>query len=260
MVAWSEVLEWNWPNGGPAKWNPRFWDHGTPRREIAEALMDAITRQERYTIGCYTAVKMVIFHAVVDDYGRMKTSREQFAEVKSRLWADEDPLVNIEPARTWKFEVEFDRARQNDLGKLLRIEEGVAAGNFVPGDWAYILNTDHARSLKTGYEGSNAIYMGQNRFSDYYNDNDHSYAFREKLEAVYQWRHGVFSRSRHAAKLVPLSLQDYEHLGKTPEEGGLVLNIRLVPHLFGYEDLPAWVSPPFPKPPRGQDIVLEQTP
>ena len=63
--------------------------------------------------------------------------------------------------------------------------------------------------------------------------------YSEKLDEVYQWRNGVFSRSRDAAKLKPLSKQAFEQMGLTPEQGGMVMGYRLVPYLFGYESLPA---------------------
>ncbi|MFZ3126549.1 MAG: hypothetical protein WA136_00910, partial [Rhodoferax sp.] len=123
-------------------------------------------------------------------------------------------------------------------GKLLRMVEGVASDNFVPGDWIYLLNTDAQTYQRTGYEGSNAIYLGRNRFDDYYNDNNHYYSYKEKLSEVFQWRHGVFNRRRDFAKHKPLAPQDYERLSATPDKGGMLLGYRVAPYLFGYEPLP----------------------
>lgn len=30
-VAWAENLNWVWPDGRPAKWNNKYWEHGTPK-------------------------------------------------------------------------------------------------------------------------------------------------------------------------------------------------------------------------------------
>lgn len=81
---------------------------------------------------------------------------------------------------------------------------GVPPRHFVPGDWAYLLNTDPVTYEKTGYEGSNAIYLGRGRFDDYYDDHNHSYTFEEKLDEVYQWRNGVFSRICSGLRDCPL--------------------------------------------------------
>jgi hypothetical protein len=127
---------------------------------------------------------------------------------------------------------------QDRPGKIMRIQYGVAPMNFVPGDWPYILNTDAATYKKTGYEGSNPIYLGRNRFVDYYNDNGHFYTFEEKIDQVYQWRHQVFNRVRDKEKIVPLAKADFDRLRKSPEDGGLLASFRTMPYFFGFETLP----------------------
>ncbi|MDO8414745.1 MAG: hypothetical protein Q7S87_00890 [Agitococcus sp.] len=118
----------------------------------------------------------------------------------------------------------------------MHLQEKVAPTNFVPGDWAYFLNTDAKSYQQPGYEGSNAVYLGGNKFDDYYNDNHHHhYTYHEKMEEVYQWRHGVFRRRRDAAKREVMAKNTFERLGKTPEEGGLLLAYRAVPLLFTLE-------------------------
>ncbi len=240
IVAWAEILEWGWPEGGPAEWNTALWTRGTPNPGVPlhDALLDAFANQSKYAIGCYTASKLVYSHAVYDYYRRVKGDAKQAELVRARLLEDADPLVGIEPGRMWFFEegqTPEDNARP---GKLLKLQDGVAPGHFVPGDWSYFLNTDPVSYQKTGYEGSNAIYLGRDRFDDYYNDHDHGYSYREKVNEVWQWRHGVFSRSRDGHKAVPLSDADYLRLENTPEEGGLLLAYRAVPYLFGFEALP----------------------
>ena len=244
-VIWAEVLEWGWPEGGPARWNSRYWVHGTPRLRtpLHRALNDMFFEQGKYEIGCYAATKVVFAQGALDYFRRVKGDARRADTVARRLLADGEPLVDLEPGRMWSFEADFDPLELERPGKVLRMVEGVAAGNFVPGDWAYFLNTDLRTSQKTGYEGSNAIYLGGNRFDDYYNDNQHHYTYQEKLGEVYQWRHYVFSRHRDAEKIQPLSSQDYERLSTTPEKGGLLMSFRVVPYFFGYEDLPALPKP-----------------
>lgn len=238
IVAWGERLAWRWPNGGSANWNKRYWDHGTPRPgvAVAKAMQNAFDEQARYQIGCYTATKLLLAHGVLDFYRRFQPRKA--ALVEARLLSDGEPLVGVEPAAMWSFEEDFDPATLGRAGKLFKLIHAVAPKNFVPGDWAYLRNTDSASARHLGYEGSNAIYLGRGRFDDLYNDNKHAYTHREKLSEVYQWRHGVFSRSRDFRKLRSLTARDFERLGNTVEKGGLLMDYRAVPYLFGYEVLP----------------------
>lgn len=238
IVAWAEELHWVWPDGGDACWNPKKWRDGTPTVPLDDALLDAFTQQAQYAIGCYTASKLTYAHGVLDYYARVLKDPAKAALVRQRLLHDGDPLVGVEPPAVWDFEKDFDPAARQQPGKLLRLVRGVPPRHFVPGDWAYLLNTDPVTYEKTGYEGSNAIYLGRGRFDDYYDDHNHSYTFEEKLDEVYQWRNGVFSRSRDAALVRPLSAEDYERLSRTPAQGGLLLDLRLEPYLFGFEGLP----------------------
>lgn len=239
-VAWAETLEWGWPDGGPSEWNEVYWKRGTPVAQYAlhEALNDVFMNQKKYAIGCYTATKFVMIQGVLDYYSRIKKGQARLKIVLDRLLSDGEPLVDIEPGRMWEFETDYDPEELKRPGKILKIQHGVAPRNFVPGDWVYFLNTDAATREKTGYEGSNAIYLGRNRFDDYYNDHAHSYTYEQKLNEVYQWRNGVFSRSRDADKVKPLLAEDYERLGTTPANKGLVLDIRASPYFFGFEELP----------------------
>ena len=244
-VAWAENLTWVWPDGDAAQWNERYWTHGTPKPGVSlhVALNDVFTHQHKYSIGCYTATKLVVIQGVLDYYRRIKRSPAHLRLIEDRLLADNDPLVGIEPARMWDFEKDFDPQELHRPGKLLKIKHDVEPLNFVPGDWIYFLNTDPVTYEKTGYEGSNAIYLGRNKFDDYYNDNHHSYTYFQKLDEVYQWRNGVFSRSRDFAKIKPLNSKDVTRLSKRPTEGGLLKSIRVSPYFFAYEELPVWVDP-----------------
>lgn len=234
IVAWAENLNWVWPNGKRAKWNSKYWSHGTPNpgTSVQTAVMDVFLHQDKYAIGCYTATKLVFVQGVLDYYQRVKGDAVRVSQLKSTLLVDGEPLVGIEPGSMWSFEKDFDSHDMDRPGKLLTINTNVAPHNFVPGDWGYMLNTDAATEQKTGYEGSNALYLGRNRFDDYYNDNTHGYTFEQKLDEVYQWRNGVFSRSRDVKKIKPLTSEELELLGSTPFAGGILLDIRVGPRLF----------------------------
>ncbi len=221
IVAWAENIEWNWPDGKRAQWNKRYWKKGTPLPGVSasKAVKEAFLNQEKYSIGCYTATKLVMIHGVLDYYARIKKSPTDLAEIERRLMAnDSDPLVRIEPRAVWAFEEDFDASELWQKGKLLEMRYNIPARNFVPGDWGYLLNTDPITAKKIGYEGSNAIYLGRGKFDDYYNDHNHSYLFREKLDEVYQWRNKVFSRRRDMAKVHPLTERDIEKLEAIPKK------------------------------------------
>lgn len=232
IVAWSENLNWVWPDGEGAEWNAQYWRRGTPLSGVSlhAAFGDVFKNQSKYAIGCYTAAKLVMVQGILDYYRRVKHDPVRQKLVEARLAFDQDPLVDVEPGKMWSFEKDFDSRELARPGKILQIRYGVAPRNFVPGDWIYLLNSDPISSRKTGYEGSNTIYLGRNKFVDYYNDNGHSYSYRQKLDEVYQWRNGVFSRSRDSAKIQPLSGEEFEQLGKPPAEGGLVMDFRVFPY------------------------------
>ncbi|GAO36471.1 hypothetical protein SCT_1878 [Sulfuricella sp. T08] len=244
-VAWAENLTWVWPDGGSAQWNKKYWKRGTPMPgfPLHEAINDVFINQNQYAIGCYTATKLVVIQGALDYYHRIKKDPAQLKLLEDRLSIDKEPLVDIEPGKMWAFEKNFDPQELNRPGKLLKIKYGAAPKNFVPGDWSYFLNTDPITYEKTGYEGSNAIYLGRNKFDDYYNDNNHSYTYQQKVDEVYQWRNGVFSRSRDFAKIKPLTPQDMIRLSKTPAKGGIQTDLRVFPYYFGYEELPVWGAP-----------------
>ena len=240
IVAWTANLAWGWPDGERAFWNTTYWDSGTPLNKVSldKALLDTFLQQEKYSIGCYTATKISYSHAVLDYYARVQKNPRKAALVRQRLLHDDDPLVGVEPAGMWDFERDFDASTRDIPGKILNIKRDVAKNNFVPGDWIYLLNNNRASHKKTGYEGSNAVYLGGGKFDDYYNDNHHSYTYSEKVNEVYQWRNGVFNSRRDAAKIKPINDEDIARLSETPENGGLLLNFRVAPYFFSYENLP----------------------
>jgi hypothetical protein len=154
-VIWAEVLEWGWPEGGPARWNARYWINGTPklRTPLHKALNDMFFEQGKYEIGCYAATKVVFAQGALDYFRRVKMDAGRARHVEQRLLADGEPLVDLEPGRMWSFETDFDPLELERPGKVLRMVGGVAAGNFVPGDWAYFLNTDPRTSQRDGVRG-----------------------------------------------------------------------------------------------------------
>ena len=234
IVAWAENLRWGWPNGRAAEWNEKYWNHGTPKPGVplGEAIDDAFTNQSAYAMGCYTATKLAIVKGVLDYYDRVRVSPALAQLVRARLLSDHDPLSDVEPGSVWSFESDFNPKDASRPGKLLTIVREVSPKNFVPGDWVYFLNTDPVSKQKSGYEGSNAIYLGRDRFDDYYGENNHAYTYAEKLDEVFQWRNGVFNRSRDALKRKQLDAQDLERLSAAPKAGGLVEKWRVVPEFF----------------------------
>jgi hypothetical protein len=245
IVAWSESIELRWPNGGSARWNNKYWNRGNlrPNRALHKAINDVFVHPQLYAIGCYTATKLIVIQGVLDYYRRVKKDLATADLIEQRLMQDGDPLAYIEPGAAWYFEKESTPQDLGRSGKLVALSYGIAPNNFVPGDWAYFLNTDPVTYEKTGYEGSNAIYLGRGKFDDYYNDNNHHYTYRDKLLEVYQWRHKVFSRERDVAKIHPLSAAEIEELTHTPDHGGIELDYRLTPYAFGFAELPEVTRP-----------------
>lgn len=236
-VAWAESVSWTWPNGGPAHWNTRYWKRGdlVNPRQLRQAVMDAFLQPKRYAIGCYTATKLVIVQGQLDYFARVRPDPKKLKALENRLMRDGDPLTAIEPGRMWYFEDDVTSQDLQQEGKITRLIDDIDTTNFVPGDWVYFLNTDPASYAKTGYEGSNAIYLGRGKFDDYYNDHNHSYTYAEKMQEVYQWRNGVFSRSHDLAKTHLLTAGEIRALGNTPQDGGLQLPYRAIPWLPEYD-------------------------
>jgi len=237
ITLWSQKLRWTFPDSTPAVWNPRYWHKGTPLKAsvpaTVQAFSDVFHNPHHYAIGCYTATKLVIAQAFLDYYQRVNPQPKKLAQVVRLLWSDNDPLVDIEPYDFWRFEAHHNHALPRSPGKLMQQIPVDSPQHFVPGDWSYFLN-DHAPSYdRAGYEGSNALYLGGNRFDDYYADTPaQSYSFEQKIDEVYQWRHGVFSRTRHSHLLQPMTTPQLHQLARSPANGGLLVPFRLVPKII----------------------------
>uniref|UniRef100_UPI00178C2B41 hypothetical protein n=1 Tax=Streptococcus agalactiae TaxID=1311 RepID=UPI00178C2B41 len=78
---------------------------------------------------------------------------EALQEVKSRLYRDNDPLIDVEPPVVWAWESDFDMAEKQTAGKLMNIELNASADSVVPGDWIYFINPEEISNKKIGYEG-----------------------------------------------------------------------------------------------------------
>lgn len=237
IVAWSEHLHWSFPDGESAQWNQRYWDQGNlkPKASLDEAMRDFFINPDKCSLGCYTATKIVIIQGILDYFRRVKKDDAMADAIIKRLKSDDDVLVGIEPGAMWSFQKPINLDEQKRLGKLLKIQTQVAPMNFIPGDWVYFVNTDKDSSEKDGYEGSNSIYMGRASFDDFYNDNEHHYLYNEKIQNIYNWRNGVFSRSRHFQQMQTLSAEQLHQFGLGPEEGGFLVKNRAIPYFFGFE-------------------------
>jgi hypothetical protein len=237
IVAWSEHLHWSFPDGSSAQWNQQYWDQGNlkPGASLDKAMRDFFIQPNKCSIGCYTATKIVIIQGILDYFRRVKKDDAMADAIIKRLKSDDDVLVGIEPGAMWSFQKPISPEEQKRLGKLLKIQTRVAPMNFIPGDWVYFVNTDKDSSEKDGYEGSNSIYMGRASFDDFYNDNEHHYLYNEKIQNIYNWRNGVFSRSRHFQKMQTLSAEQLHQFGLSPEEGGFLVKNRAIPYFFGFE-------------------------
>ncbi len=237
IVAWSEHLHWSFPDGSSAQWNQQYWDQGNlkPGASLDKAMRDFFIQPDKCSIGCYTATKIVIIQGILDYFRRVKKDDAMADAIINRLKSDDDVLVGIEPGAMWSFQKPINPEEQKRLGKLLKIQTRVAPMNFIPGDWVYFVNTDKDSSEKDGYEGSNSIYMGRASFDDFYNDNEHHYLYNEKIQNIYNWRNGVFSRSRDYQRVRTLSAEQVHQFGLSPEEGGFLLKNRAIPYFFGFE-------------------------
>ncbi len=237
IVAWSEHLHWSFPDGSSAQWNQQYWDQGNlkPGASLDKAMRDFFIQPDKCSIGCYTATKIVIIQGILDYFRRVKKDDAMADAIINRLKSDDDVLVGIEPGAMWSFQKPINPEEQKRLGKLLKIQAQVAPMNFIPGDWVYFVNTDKDSSEKDGYEGSNSIYMGRASFDDFYNDNEHHYLYNEKIQNIYNWRNGVFSRSRDYQRVRILSAEQVHQFGLSPEEGGFLLKNRAIPYFFGFE-------------------------
>lgn len=239
IVAWTEQVAYEWPNGDEDIWNKKYWKDGKPvtKDPFHVPVNDLVKYSPKYKIYCYTATRAVIAQGVLDYYKRVKPNPALLAALENLLRIDGRPLSGLEKPEMWNFTRSYDVREKNKQGKILAANLSVPKDNFIPGDWIYIKNTDPVTHEETGYEGSNSIYLGRNFLNDYYNDHNHRYTFEEKLDEVYQWRNKVYSYSRDQGLIKPLSINDMQKLFLTPAAGGLVINHRTFPEMYSLQSV-----------------------
>jgi len=218
IAAWAEDVDWDWPDQDDRqRLNRAYWHQKTlaPRNgHILLAIGEPFFASYKYTFGCRTGTRIVYSNAVLNYYNERRNDQVATANLLKRIDHSPNALTAVEE-------------------NFLTTTDAVSTDNIIPGDWIYINNTDPISHAHDGYEGSNAVYLGRNRFDDYYNDNDHSYTFEEKLDEVWQWRHfrwssrhGAHRRERDPSAVQKLSADDYRKLSLPPEQGGLLSPTR----------------------------------
>lgn len=247
IAAWTENTWWNWPgdnNPGATAWNYDLWTHdGTPKKGVSAqaAFADVFTNPLKYAPYCYTASKLTVTNGILDYYKYVKNDPATLDKLETRLWLDGDPLVDIDPTLnadnvsivgTGKPFVDASAIIKG--GKLIDATFNVSPNNFIPGDWAYFLNTDPRSANIRGFEGSNTIYLGRDKFDDYYHEHGGSFSKTEKLEEIYLWQgEGIVPKPN-----IIITDAIREKLNHTPTEGGIVENFRWVPYRIGGNPLP----------------------
>lgn len=247
IAAWVEHTFWYWPDDnkpGATSWNYDLWNrNGTPKAGVPlhKAFADVFTNARKYAPFCYTASKLAYTHGILDYYQNVKKDPKMVKELEDRLMANGDPLEYLDP------DLDVDNAyivgtdkpvrdatRITKPGKFVGATFKVSPDNFIPGDWAYFLNTDVRSSNIKGYEGSNSIYLGRDKFDDYYYEHRGSFTKKEKLDEIYLWQwEGINPKPK-----VEVTDAMREKMNRTPEEGGIVENFRWIPHYFGAGPLP----------------------
>lgn len=247
IAAWTENTYWNWPGDNKpdaTDWNYDLWTRaGTPKAGVPvhKAFADVFTNPKKYAPYCYTASKLAVVHGILDYYKNVKKDPQMLAELERRLMLDGDPLVDVDPDldvdnayRVGTPDPVKDAQRITRNGKLVGATFNVAPNNFIPGDWAYFLNTDVRSANIRGYEGSNSIYMGRDKFDDYYYEHEGAYSKKEKLDEIYLWKwEGIEPKPR-----ITITDAMRESMNRTPEQGGVVENFRWIPFNYGGNPLP----------------------
>ncbi len=158
------------------------------------------------------------------------------------LFAYGSPLEDPEPGYIWS---DFRTATPEELnrkeGKFLEAVTQVAKLNFVPGDWAYFKNTDYHSSEVPGLEGSNGIYLGGNKFGNFYHDSfdrttlpSPPYTTEQKASLVASWGRKVPEGKELSKEEVRRQMEppDRDRDGYFIFQGGYLLTHRLTPRVF----------------------------
>lgn len=266
IAGWVDNVRFIFPGRTSAQSNPRYWSeydswNKDPSKyekygRIAVAgIHDIFMNSGSYRMGCYGAAKVSMIHGITDYFTRIRPDKEKLQNAISTLFAYGSPLESIEPGFVWKG---FTSPTAEDLarreGKVLSAVTQVAKFNFVPGDWAYFKNTDFASSNRKGDEGSNAIYLGGNKFNNFYRlkfDKSQppppGYTVQQKISILASWGGltggGELVSPQLFSKLMKSPVMGSDGLWKftrgrkrnqavSDANGGFLLTHRLTPSVF----------------------------
>lgn len=228
-AAWGMDMDLAWLNEDQFTWRDEFWlgDNAQELKNddlLVESIYDVFFNQRKYSIGCLAAARLLMLQGILDYYNRVSPNPEMLSFILEKIKKGGFKLYDIDPDR------------HNPKGKLLIIEEKIPAKNIIPGDWLYFKNPDKISREKFGYEGSNVIYLGNNKFVDFYNSNNHGYTIEEKFHSVYQWRNGVFDKEDDADKVKPIPKKDARKFYLNSNKGGLTQDYRVSNYLYAKKD------------------------
>lgn len=128
----------------------------------------------RYSFSCYRATEYIILLAIAQEAALSNKSLLSHLEAQ---WA----LRAVMSRR-------FHEAFLREHGSL---EHPLPIGYYIPGDRVWFRNPDEASSDVTGFEGSWVFYLGQDRFSNFWQRNQ-PFTLRAKCVELYHWRHGTW--------------------------------------------------------------------
>ena len=84
-------------------------------------------------------------------------------------------------------------------------DDGVAEGDWVPGDWGYIENTKYATGAKApGTEGENIIYTGKNKFWGHFGPGNEYKTLTEWFDQVKSWDGGALMKTHRRRPIIGL--------------------------------------------------------
>ncbi len=197
-----------------AKRNPKFWiersNPDKPSRKFfcvkddvapSAAIRDAFkpSDDKSYALSCRRALELLMVKGYLDVYSKDQGAIARFDKL----------FGHGEPAKDF-----YDR--------FLVYEDPVAHGNIAPGDWVRFINPDfsvRANGENSGMEGSNTIYLGGDRFADYYGGQPRT--FDDNLFRVYEWNHKGANRTSDLIQRLREQLDDrFETSRKTMKTAG----------------------------------------
>lgn len=250
ISAWVDSLHLIFPTNSPSHLNPTYWkdydEWGTNPEKFGsiaiQGLHDIFMNPKLYRIGCLLAAKVSLLHGITDYFTRIRPDQEKLNTAIHTLFAYGSPLEDPEPGYIWS---DFRTATPEELsrkeGKFLEAVTQVAKFHFVPGDWAYFKNTDYQSSEVPGLEGSNAIYLGGNKFGNFYHDRFDrttlplpAYTTEQKVSLVASWGRKVPEGIELSKEEVRKQMEppDRDRDGFFTFSGGYLLTHRLTPRVF----------------------------